>query len=526
MLNERPIYLHTYHLLLAILQAAIHLYSDYDRLYIPVAKRSREAADERTHPVDPVLKRIQRAIVQSVFDSFTRGVLMAVVCPFIYMLFLRHTAWSYTMSFAKLFWNFPRAAAAPPGRVPSVIFSLFPKQVLSGACLVFLWQTSNLFFSVFIGQEPLKRGQPITTETKDPTGSLINGLKTRKELVKTFAFWELCFISQRFADRRKAIFSDIDREGGPAWTQILGASLDTVGGITTRINEYKNPPLSVSKSSPAAQPQLQTLPRLTDPPKQDNIFAPSPKGHSRHEKLGETISATAKAYGQSPDWTPIARAKARDVFSKASNTVLSPERKQKLLGSSADVKLLTGPAGPQPSIIGPAFPFIAPILRSPVGKALRQTYERRLRGIVLGAPHGQVSPIVDAIESVTRLLVASLAEDPYGKVQADVPTVVRLFTDTIMTLDDFAHRGLDIHWTDVTFPPPSDPTAQEQARRVRDVELVLDALKSSLSELLDAFRPYLDDIGLKAKDLRLAREAAGIVDENQDTSSASASSST
>ncbi|KAL1968821.1 hypothetical protein VTN77DRAFT_1182 [Rasamsonia byssochlamydoides] len=516
-LNERPIYFHCYHLLLALMQAAIHLYSDYDRLYIPVAKRTREAADQQTHPVDSVLKRIQHALVKSVLDSFTRGVLMAVACPLIYLLFLRHTAWRYTLYFAKLFWNLPRAAAAPPGRVPSVIFSMFPKQVASGACLVFLWQTSNLFFSVFIAQKPLKRGQPLTTETKDPTGSLINGLKARKEVVKTFAFWELCFISQRFPDRRKTIFSDIDREGGPAWTQILNASIETIKGITTRINEYKNPPTSATAKATAPPPKIQTLPRLTEPPKQDNIFAPSPKGTSRHEKFGETISATAKSYGGSADWTPIARAKARDVLNQASNAVLSPERKQKLLGSSAEMKLLTGPSGTPPSSVSAPFPFIAPILRSPAGKPFRQTYDRRLRGIVLGAPHGELCPIIDAIESLTRLLVASLAEDPYGKVQADFPTVVRLFTDTIMTLEDFMRGGLDVHWTDVTFPPPSDPSAQEQARRVPEVDIVLDTLKSSLADLLAAFKPYLGDVGLKGKDLRLAREAAGIVEE-EDTS--------
>ncbi|KKA23921.1 Nuclear envelope protein [Rasamsonia emersonii CBS 393.64] len=501
-LNERPIYLHCYHLLLAIMQAAIHLYSDCDRLDIPVAKRTREAEDQRTHPVDSVVKRIQQAVIKSVFDSFTRGVLMAVASPFIYMLFLRHTAWSYTLYFAKLFWNFPRAAAAPPGRIPSAIYSLFPKQVVSGACLVFLWQTSNVFFTVFIAQEPLKRGQPLTTETKDPTGSLINGLKARKEL-------------PALPGPTETIFSDIDRDGGPAWTQILNASVEIVKGITTRINEYKNPPSAVSKST-AEQPQLQTLPRLTEPPKQENIFAASPKGTSRHAKLGETISTTAKSYGQSPDWTPIARAKARDMLNQASNAVLSPERKQKLLGSSPEMKLLTGA---QPSSAGPSIPFISPILRSPVGQLFRQTYDRRLRRIVLGGPHGELGPIVDAIESLTRLLVASLAEDPYGKVQADVPTVVRLFTDTIITLEDFVQGGLDVHWTDVTFPPSSDAAAQEQARRVPEVDIVLDTLKSSLSDLLAAFKPYLGEVGLKEKDLRLARAAAGIVDEDQEPSS-------
>jgi nucleoporin NDC1 len=73
--------------------------------------------------------------------------------------------------------------------------------------------------------------------------------------------------------------------------------------------------------------------------------------------------------------------------------------------------------------------------------------------------------------------------------------------------------GLDAHWTDINFPPSKDPEAQAVARRVPEVDLVLDALKSGLRDLLTSFKPYLRDIGLVGKDLRLAREAAGVEEE-------------
>lgn len=510
-------------MLLAVLQSLVHLYFDQDRLDIPVAKPAPEAADQRTHPVQPVVKRIQRAIPQTVLDSFARSVLMTLAGPIIYGIFLRRTAWSLTLYFAKLFWNFPRSAADPPGLLPPLHLSLLFRCLTSGGLLLLLWQTANLAFSSFLAQEPLKRGQPLTTETKDPNGSLLNGLKAKKETVKTFAFWELCFISQRFPDRRKAIFNDIDRDGGAAWSQILNASTDMIKGITTRINDYKNPPSAAAPqedSQPAekAEPAIKTLPRLANPPKEENVFAASPKGTSRHEKFGEAISTTAKSYGQSPDWTPTARAKARDMLDRASTAVLSPERKQKLLESSQELKMLTG-ADDQKISPEKVHPFIAQILRSPVGQIFRQSYARRLRSIVLGrGPYSDLSPIIDATESLTRLLVASLAEDPFGKVQADVPAVVRLFTETIMTLDDFVNGAgrLDVHWTDVTFPPSSQPEAQAQARRVPDVELVLTTLKTSLAELLNAFKLYLSEVGVKGKDLRLAREAAGLTTADED----------
>lgn len=81
-----------------------------------------------------------------------------------------------------------------------------------------------------------------------------------------------------------------------------------------------------------------------------------------------------------------------------------------------------------------------------------------------------------------------------------------------MTLEAFIDNGLEVHWTDVTFPRSGSPEAQAEARRDPGVELVLSALKTSLADLLSAFNPYLRDIGLTGKDARMARNAAGVED--------------
>ncbi|KAL4785740.1 nucleoporin protein Ndc1-Nup [Aspergillus varians] len=511
-LNERPIYIYTYHLLLAITQSVVHLYNDYDRIPVTIAKRPADGTNHKTHSTQPISKRIQAGLPQALKDGLVRSTIVAAVCPVVYVFFLRRRAWSYTMSFAKLLWDFPRSAADPPGVILPVKPLLIARTMLSGALLVLCWQTTNLFFSIFLSQEPLKRGQPLTAATKDPNGSLLNGLKAKKETVRAFAFWELCFISQECPDRRKAIFNDIDREGGSAWTQILQSSTAVIKGISTRINEEKTHPAGSKPSTTVAnsEPVLHTLPRLTDPVKGGNILAASPKSTSTQAKLGDGFSSTFRSLGESPDWTPKARARARDVFDRASSVVLSPERKQKLLASTQDLKMLTGTSSSKPENI---HPFITQLLRSPIGLLIQQTYARRLSSIVLGTPTATLSSIVDAIESLTRLLITSLQEDPYGKVQADVPSIVRLFTETATKLEQYAHAGLEIHWTDTSFPPSSDPAAQSAARRVPDVELIIDSLKGSLASLLYAFTPYLKDIGLVGKDLRLAREAAGLVVE-------------
>ncbi|EPS28683.1 hypothetical protein PDE_03629 [Penicillium oxalicum 114-2] len=478
-LNERPIYIHAFHLLLACAQAFFHLVFDYDQISVPVRLRSTDPTDERTHQVVPTSKYIRSAFPQKIQNAIGYTTMVAIATPFLYLLFLRQTAWSLSLYFAKLFWSFSRSAAQPDTFFPPAFGALILRSFVSGFLLCLSWQSANLFFSIFLGKEPLKRGQPLTADAKDPNASLLSGLKAKKHIVKSFALWELGLISQRQPDRRKAIFSEIDREGGSTWHQILGCAQEEIMGITKRIEEYKAPK---SASLPVAgkndpQPELRTLPRLADAPKDQNIFATAPKATSRHEKFGEALGSTAKAYGQSPDWTPTARARARDVFDRASTAMLSPERKQKLLASTQELKRLTG---------GPS-----------------TTYKPE-----------DVHPIIVQLLHWCQPLRQTLNEDQYGKVQADVPSVINLFTQTLMTLDAFVYQGgLDAHWTDIEFPPSSNPEAQAEARKVPEIELILNTLQSGLRDLLEAFKPYLRDVGVTGKDLRLAREAAGMEED-------------
>ncbi|KAJ6164156.1 nucleoporin NDC1 [Penicillium chermesinum] len=506
-LNERPIYIHTFHLVLACVQAASHLYWDYDSIPIPVTKPRSNAEDQRTHPVPPTLKHIQSALPERIYQSLVTSGTVAVVGPIVYRLFLRQTAWSVSLYFAKLFWNFPRSASQPDTFLPPGIFFLIFRSFFSGSCLILCWQLTNLFFTIFIGKEPLRREQPLTADAKDPNGSLLTGLKAKKPLVKTYALWELSLISQRLPERRKTIFNEIDRDTGKTWSQVSESLIGVIKDITVRI-EASKAPAAAAPQAKTAEPVLHKLPRLTDAPKEENVFAASPRPVTRKERIGDAFTSTAKYFGQAEDWTPKARARTREILDHASSAMLSPEHKKKLISSSNDLKLIAGGSWStyKPENIHPVL-FRA--LRSPVGQLVQQTYAQRASSIVLGSPDTCLSQIIDAIDSLTRLLIASLAEDTYGNVQSDVLPVVRLFTETITVVDAFVHKGgLDAHWTDVNFPPASKPEEQAKARHVPDVDLVLESLRGGLSSLLEAFQPYLRDIKLEGKDLRLANEAA------------------
>ena len=57
---------------------------------------------------------------------------------------------------------------------------LLARCVYAGTLLNFLWAVGNTAFSIFMVKEPVKNGKPLTSESKDPNGSLLNGLKSKK----------------------------------------------------------------------------------------------------------------------------------------------------------------------------------------------------------------------------------------------------------------------------------------------------------------------------------------------------------
>lgn len=291
--------------------------------------------------------------------------------------------------------------------------------------------------------------------------------------MQAFAFWELVYISQVFQGRRKTIFEEIDRKGGSTWSQILGVCLGTLNGVNTRITQYLTP---ASAPAEAAKSQEDPgLPRLAAPLKEDNIWSASLPPKSRGASITQTVGAIAKTHGQSPSAPP-----ARKFVEQASAAL--PVEARELLTPAGIWSFLT--------------PYATQILQSPMGWPFRQEYRRRIAAVVLGSPYGDAGMIVDAIDSLTRLAVSSLKEDPYGNVQRDIPTIIRTFTTTVSKLESF-RQDLGTHWTDI-----------EKKQESPETDTIVAALKGGLHELLAAFGDYSEDLRLSQRDMREAREAA------------------
>ncbi|KAI4125390.1 MAG: hypothetical protein LQ338_004283 [Usnochroma carphineum] len=417
----------------------------------------------------------------------------AITGPILYSLTVRKRAWRMSLACARfLRWDIPgtdELSIIPPYHV-TLIFRSF----ISGFCLLLLWQGANLAFSAYVAQEPLKRGQPLTQDSNDPNGSLINGLKSRKSLVKTFAFWELAQITRSFPARRISVFRDIDRPTGPAWSQISSECLKMIQGVNTRIAEHSNP--STKQQASIKPEQLQSLPRIGMPPKEEPVFMSSPPPSSRREMVESKVGAFAKSYGNSSPPSPIVQ-QAKQHLEKARTKFLTPKQQQAT--SPARIQSLANSYLTR--IQSQANSYLIRFLHSPwAGAPFRQTFARRIRSIAFGQPFSELVTIIDAIDALTNMATASIKEDDYGKVAKSVPSILRTFSMTYQNLERLTGT-LQPHWTDVGF--------EEGQRQVEDVNVTLGALRHGLRELVDAFGGFAADIGLEEKDVRAAKAIAG-----------------
>ena len=180
-LNEKPLFFTCYFVILGITEAALHLFYDNDRLSLGIVKPkgAQQTGDnvnqlKELFMVQP-LHLLARSIVtagSAVFLSF-----------FVYPIFMRRLVWRTTLFFLRPFFNLPKTNMLPtswPFTNASVVVSC----IIAGFLLSVLWQVGNAAFSIFLVKEPLKHGKPLTSESKNPNGSLLNGLKAKKLSIK------------------------------------------------------------------------------------------------------------------------------------------------------------------------------------------------------------------------------------------------------------------------------------------------------------------------------------------------------
>jgi nucleoporin NDC1 len=184
-LNERPLFLRLMFFFLAVVQTTVHLWDDYDAIRVPAMKPRKNNDDSTIAPLAGTASRPRQILVTKLASIFaTSGTLAAFSLVFgtiLYFVGPRHFIWDNYYAFSRTFISLSKTSK-PTGVAP--FLPLVWGFLIEGTLLVTLWQFVNKAFDLYIAQEPLKNDKPITDESKDPNGTLLNGLKSKKEATK------------------------------------------------------------------------------------------------------------------------------------------------------------------------------------------------------------------------------------------------------------------------------------------------------------------------------------------------------
>ena len=180
-LNERPIFFRTLFTCLGVAQACMHLYHDYDNINIPVTKFTRTAQKTEIHSLPHPRTQIKDSVHIYFHRAFLRTCFTTLGSVLVYLVFLRQLLWR--SSYVLIGTVYSLAKQDKANRLAGLA-DLLGRFFVAGFLLAMLWEISNATFTAYTRQEPVKRGFPLTNDSRIPNGSLITGLNSRKPLVK------------------------------------------------------------------------------------------------------------------------------------------------------------------------------------------------------------------------------------------------------------------------------------------------------------------------------------------------------
>ncbi|EMD68385.1 hypothetical protein COCSADRAFT_196339 [Bipolaris sorokiniana ND90Pr] len=478
-LNERPLYLRYCFYLLAAAQSVVHLWRDYDKIDVPAMKPKKDRGDaaparRASKPRHVLIKEFKGMATKS--SSLVATI--AVVGFIVYFPITRNLIWSYYYSLGRYLWSLSKTST-PTGLAPFLPLCLM--FITEGTLLVLLWEFVNKTFDVYIAQEPLKNDNPITNDSKDPNGSLLNGLKSKKDTVKAIAFWELALITDAFPDRRKTLYSEMDRKKAPTHEQVTDLCLGELKFLIERLSLGLDPaynPVAGDGKEQSAVP-VNLVPRISQPLKDDKaIAAPPPKPNSRLEHFEAATADLAKSHS--------APGNAQKAYSReAINKGLSKAQE----GAKEAESLFTT--------------YYNKFVSSSVGALFRQSIQRTASIVVLGAPYSRISSICNAVTSLVNLAVSSLSEDSLGRFHEGIPAVVRVLTIALNKIDEYMET-VPIHPSDVE----TLAKLEAERRKVPEVDEVRECLREGLERILGSFNEYLSSMGLSRLEIMEAKKAA------------------
>ncbi|KAG0641614.1 nucleoporin protein Ndc1-Nup [Tuber brumale] len=281
------------------------------------------------------------------------------------------------------------------------------------------------------------------------------------------AFWELAYLAQNSAVRRRAIYTDVNRKPANIFEQILSQSLSVLGEVDLKLAEVRNPPTPTAVilatpsntaasaiPSPPPIPISQINPLLTSPVSSTHKFL---EGVQSKDGSTPTLQHVIEKLPYQPPSIAEVEANATKSF------------KSKM----------------------------EPFLSSPWGSMFRQSIHATTSQLI-----PNVGLQVNAVQAISRLVTSSLAEDEYGIVQNHAPTLLASFISTMDTLDKYL-ASPPISWTDVE----SIQKQEKGELHLVEPQLLLSALKEGFKDIATAYAPYIDGMGLASDTRKIILEA-------------------
>lgn len=181
-LNERPIFFTVHFLVFGAVQGVLHIFHDDDKLRLQaVGLNSKDEVAPENQPSWST--RLTNEIPALVSSAVLRvGVVLGCYIV-LYHAFLRGIAWRTTLALFRPFYTLPRTNLLPAS-YGGMNLALWARVFYTSSLLMFLWLAGNKMFSLFLVRAPLKNGNPLTSESKDPNGSLLVGLRSKKLPIK------------------------------------------------------------------------------------------------------------------------------------------------------------------------------------------------------------------------------------------------------------------------------------------------------------------------------------------------------
>lgn len=259
------------------------------------------------------------------------------------------------------------------------------------------------------------------------------------------------------------------------WAQVYAICMEVVKAVETRVDNYGKP-----LAPPPAQPAVEPRQRVSAPLREDPIFTSKGASKSMRGEVEKRLSQVARSPGSSPasKLSPL----AKKTFKEATDRVLTKEQQEMV----------------SPEHLKSQFEQWTLNLMSidSVAALFQQDFRTQFAAAVLGTPYAEPTLLINAVHVLCHLSVHSLAEDQFGNVHRDVPSIIRTLTSVIKKLEAF-RQSFPIHWTDV-----------KSKRESPEVDEVLNALRAGLGQVVAKFEPYSNDLRLTLADIRLAKEAA------------------